>query len=304
MQILRGLHHPPVRVLFSPDGRLLAVGEERDTFRVWDLASGSADPLWSAWSGWAARHYSAFTADGRWIVHVNLDGLVRWNALTGERSEPRLTGMHSARFAPGGRVVVSKTTPAASVLQFRGVRPGPRDWVEVWRVDRRFDPDHSYGELLHSADGARFACVHSLPRGTRTEIEVFDTATGEAFSAWSGDLPPGAREGALGSDGSVALIHQRGLYGVRAALKKSEPVKRLNATPKHFTAAALAPDGARLATTSNDTAATIWDSTTWEVRKRYEWNIGRLRTVCFAPDGLRCAAAGDTGQVVVWDLDD
>ncbi|HEY1188285.1 MAG TPA: hypothetical protein VGE74_11545 [Gemmata sp.] len=48
----------------------------------------------------------------------------------------------------------------------------------------------------------------------------------------------------------------------------------------------------------------IWDTATWNVRRRCEWNIGRLRTVCFAPDGLRGAAGGDTGQVVVWDLDD
>ena len=84
----------------------------------------------------------------------------------------------------------------------------------------------------------------------------------------------------------------------------SEPVKRLNTSPKHFTSAAFSRDGTRLATTSNDTAATVWDTTTWEVQRRYEWKIGRLRTVCFAPDGLRCAAGSETGQVVVWDLDE
>jgi WD40 repeat protein len=110
--------------------------------------------------------------------------------------------------------------------------------------------------------------------------------------------------GASGPSGAVVLLRARALYAIAATDPDSKPVKRLNASAKHFTWAAFSRDGSRLATTSNDTAATIWDATTWEVRRRYAWDIGRLRVVCFAPDGLRCAAASDTGQIVVWDLDD
>src|SRR5207244_11325477 len=99
-------------------------------------------------------------------------------------------------------------------------------------------------------------------------------------------------------------LHNRTFYAIDTIDPRTKPVKRENASSKHFTSVAFNHSGARLATTSNDTAATIWDTATWEVQRRYEWQIGRLRTVCFAQDGLRCAAGSDTGQVVVWDLDD
>ena len=289
----------------------MAVGEDRAAFHVWDLSGASADPLWSVGNGWLARH-AAFTPDSNWLVYVDYDGLIRCAARTGALDKPRLTRVPSARFVPGGRIVISSAADyPASVLSFTGLRPGPSDWIEAWRVERRFNPNHDYlgfRELLFSSDGARFARVHSLSHSrknvSRTGAEVFNTATGELVSEWAGTLPTYAREGALGPSETAALLHQRALYAINTAVPKSAPVKRLNSTLKHFTSVAFSPNGTRLATTSNDTAATIWDTTAWEPRKRYEWNIGRLRAVCFAPDGLRCAAAGDAGQVVVWDLDD
>lgn len=310
MQLLRGLSRPPVRLLFSPDGRFLAVGGERGEFHVWDVSDGQ-NPLWSVGDVWLS-HHAAFAVDSGSLVYVDYDGLVRCDALTGAFDSTRLTGMRYSRFVPGGRIVVSASPDyGAGVLQLRGLQPGSGDWVEVWRADRPYNLNNDYigyRHLLYSADGERFARVYSLAQSrknfTRTGIEVFSAATGTVVGEWSGALPTHAREGALASTGTAVLIHQRSLYAVDTSAPKSDPVKRLNATLKHFTSAAFSRDGARLATTSNDTAATIWDAATWEVRKRYEWDIGRLRAVCFAPDGLRCAAASDTGQVVVWDLDD
>ena len=100
------------------------------------------------------------------------------------------------------------------------------------------------------------------------------------------------------------------MFRLLPRLRLTRRLKRQNTSAKHFTSVAFSYDGRWMATSSNDTATTIWDTNTWEIQQRYEWQIGRLRTVCFASDGLRCAAAsekksdyGEDGQVVVWDLD-
>jgi WD40 repeat protein len=158
-----------------------------------------------------------------------------------------------------------------------------------------------------SADSGRLARVFEhgpYQNVMRMGVEVLAAESGEPVARWEGELPSwNARQGAAGPTGAVAVLHIRTLYAIDANAPDPEPVKRQNASSRHFTSVAFSRDGTRLATTSNDTAATVWGTSIWEVRKRYEWQIGRLRTVCFAPDGLRCAAGSDTGQVVVWDLD-
>ena len=85
--------------------------------------------------------------------------------------------------------------------------------------------------------------------------------------------------------------------------RNGEHITRTNSSRKHFTAAAFSPDGKLLATTSNDTTVTMWDTATWQPVRQYAWEIGKLRAVAFAPDGLTCAAGSDTGKVVLFDVD-
>lgn len=65
----------------------------------------------------------------------------------------------------------------------------------------------------------------ALPRGrqnvSRPGIEVFATATGEFLAEWAGDLPTFAREGAVGPDGTGALIYQRALYAINTSVPRS-----------------------------------------------------------------------------------
>jgi WD40 repeat protein len=180
----------------------------------------------------------------------------------------------------------------------------------VWQKEFRYDPEEDTGAyviLEFSADSGRLARVfeHGPYQSVmRMGVEVLAAESGELVARWEGELPSwNTRQGAVSPTGAVAVLNTRTLYAIDANVPDSEPVKRENASSRHFTSVAFSRDGTRLATTSNDTAATVWDPATWEVRRRYEWQIGRLRTVAFAPDGLRCAAGSDTGQIVVWDLD-
>jgi WD40 repeat protein len=100
----------------------------------------------------------------------------------------------------------------------------------------------------------------------------------------------------------VVVAHQKKLIVWNAgALDK--PVLIPADTRHHFTAAAYHPSGRYLFTTSNDATVTVWDADSWVRVKRFDWDVGRLRSVAVSPDGLLAAAGSDRGRVVVWDVD-
>jgi WD40 repeat protein len=61
-------------------------------------------------------------------------------------------------------------------------------------------------------------------------------------------------------------------------------------------------DGTRAVTVGLDGLATLRDTQTWDVRKTFAWDVGRLHAAAFSPDGGTCAAGSEDGRVVVWDV--
>jgi WD40 repeat protein len=72
---------------------------------------------------------------------------------------------------------------------------------------------------------------------------------------------------------------------------------------KDITGLAFHPSGNYLAATSNDEVVTLFDTTTWSIARRWDWGIGRLRSIAFTWDGFVGAVGGDKGQVVLFDVD-
>ena len=308
MQLLTVPRDKPLRLTFSPDGRYLAGGGGQ-AFHLWDLAAG-LNPQWSLKKSDLALNF-AFAPDGSDLFGGSYGEFNRY-ALRNGRAEPHpsLCQFDSYRLSPCGRFgVVVISDRDRRTLRLRSVTASA--CVEVWRKDIVYNPDHEpagFRVLLFSADGSRLIRVAGCgPRNkqnlTTTSVEVWDTVTGEAVATWVGESPYYASMGAASPKGQVALINGRALHLIDATAKGDPPAKHVNPSPKPIEMVAFAPDGSRLVAVGRDAVATVWDAATGEVRKRYEWGIGPLRSVCFARDGLRCAAGGDK-QIVVWDLDD
>jgi dipeptidyl aminopeptidase/acylaminoacyl peptidase len=64
---------------------------------------------------------------------------------------------------------------------------------------------------------------------------------------------------------------------------------------------AFSPDGARLATASNDGTARVWDAATGKPLALLQGHTGQLWSVAFSPDGTRLATASSDGTARVWD---
>jgi WD40 repeat protein len=68
-----------------------------------------------------------------------------------------------------------------------------------------------------------------------------------------------------------------------------------------ITSVAYSPDGARLASGSEDGAVRFWEATTGKELLTLKGHSGEVRGVAFSPDGTRLASAGWEGMVKVWD---
>jgi WD40 repeat protein len=334
MQLLTVPRDKPLRLAFSPDGRLLAGGGGQ-AFHLWDLSAGP-QPCWSLKKSDLALSF-AITPDGSDLFGGSYGAFARYDLRTGHGAwDMTLSAFNPSTLSPCGRFGVAvgvhrdhrtlRLCCAAlgadaraelwrhdTALDPEGVVQQVRQTAcdELWRKEIAFNPAHEPAGcrvLLFAADGSRLVRVAGCsPRNkqnlTASSIEVWDTLTGEAVATWVGDLPYYATSGAVSPKGVVALINGRALHVIDAAAHGNSPAKHVNPSPKPLEMVAFTADGSRLASVGRDAVATVWDATTWEVRKRYEWGIGPLRSVCFARDGLRCAAGGDK-QIVVWDLDD
>jgi WD40 repeat protein len=316
MQLLTGVGERPTRIAFSPDGRHLAVGDAQ-AFRLWDLTAGP-EPVWIYPDSNFARNF-CFAPSGLEIIGGGRDQFARYNMHSGQVvRDPQLCNFRPERLSPSGHLGLAvenhsnKKAVKKMTLRLTCAAVGLGGYSEMWRKDIPFDPEHNdTGYRILRFVRVAMVGPASFQNTAKTVVEIYDATSGELIAPWTGELPCPLWTGAVSLTGAVVVLNNKTFYAVDTSDTRTKPVKRENVSSKHFTSTAFSHDGRWLATTSNDTAATIWATSTWEILKRYEWQIGRLRTVAFSSDGLRCAAASEMtreseaeGQIVVWDLDD
>ena len=103
----------PTAVAYSPDGTLLAVGDDHGTVRFIDAASGT--PTGKLLTGHVGAVIDlAFSPDGKTLASAGVDATVRlWDLATGDGVGRPLTG-HSSRvtavvFSPDGKTLASSS---------------------------------------------------------------------------------------------------------------------------------------------------------------------------------------------------
>lgn len=245
-----------------------------------------------------------FEPDGS-VALVSTDGRIRIDPATGapvgdephdpDGPRPRF---YTAASADGARLVSTQWW---------------RRWLRLscWDAaaggwERRWFAEH-WAELCAPAvspagDRVAFFAEADLPTGTDYQLLVLDADTGDPVGA--GGFPYFPEHGPrFRPDGRQLVVPHEMLLVVWDARRLGKPMLVKNDSRRHFTAAAYHPSGRYLFTTSNDATVTVWDTDAWTRVKRFDWAIGRLRSVAVSPDGLLAAAGSDRGKVVVWDVD-
>jgi len=276
--------------VFSPDGKVLAVGGDSRKVRLWDVArqrwvgdlTAPAMPVFSL----------AFSPDGKVLAAATNAGQVRlWDMAT--RKKIRTLNAHhsmalSVRFSPNGRLLATG---------------GMDRMIRIWDMSTK-----ALAATLRHAEGAVWALAFSPNgrmlasaawHGTRSRVRLWSLKDRRAHANYTGHLgpvwtvafsPDGQRLVSGGLDRSIRVFSARKL--------------RLQATLKHHkadvTSLAFSADGRWLASASIDKTFALWRTDRWTPVARVKAHGRQIWSVAFSGKGGLLATGAWDHRVRIW----
>jgi WD40 repeat protein/serine/threonine protein kinase len=281
-------HDSAVREMaFLPDGKRLVTACEKHGLRVWDIATGTSQPL-DAESEHPGRRLSV-QPDGTLVASVGGGQAVMvWDAATNKLA-------HELAVAPTGAlaVVFSSSGKQLAVATRRGsVRAYE---TETWKP--QFDGPEREGRanaLAYSPDDHLLAVAWD-----DKSIELLDPATGQAKEpAIELKVEPVAlkfcpKQGVLAIGTSVGEI----LLWDLAQRRQRESIKGHTA---RINALATLPDGRTLISGGRDRQLKLWDLDSGELITSLSGHLRQVFAIAVSPDGNAIGSGGLEGDVRIW----
>jgi WD40 repeat protein/uncharacterized caspase-like protein len=302
-----------MRLVFSPDGRLLATGTYRsNTIKLWETAttrklrdlssSGQAVP--------ALAPIVAFSRDSRLVAASGGDNSVTvWDVVSGRELHKLGGSSQGSMMAPLGVYFIAFTPDNRLVT----ISDAVRVWdLSTGRELNSFAPEvtgvagfnGSEGGLTLSPDGAQLLLVTA---GPDPEVRIIDLASGR--DARRVKLPGDEMDSlqlSFNPDGHLlaAGIHDKRLKFFDLTAKKD---RELGPTTKEFPQVRFSRDGRLLALSDNYTVK-LWDTATFRelpavtVPTSINFPEGDA-FVSFSEDGKRLATGGIGTDTIVWETE-
>ncbi|MEV4316732.1 serine/threonine-protein kinase [Actinocrispum sp. NPDC049592] len=296
---LTGHEHRVTSVSFSPDGKLLASGDddlsEKPMARLWDTSSGKqiATLTGPPGTGGASADVVAFSPDGKLLaVGGNFlgDSTRLWNV-----ADRQLIGaltdsgsiMKSLAFSPDGKLIAGAThggTTKVWDVASRQVKIGIPDGGGFRNVT--FSPD---GTLLANCD--KEADIRLSDPATGRTVRTIKDATGSDVSF----SPDGKSLAVPDADGKNTLQ----IYDVATGQSKAvfDRVEDITTTDVLFS-----PDGKTIAAWGLGNVIHLWDVAGKHLRAILVGSAAKVNTVVFDPSGKRLASAGDDKVIRIWNI--
>ncbi len=277
---LQGHDDPVAKVVFAPDGKMLASRTYQGEMKLWNVASsvqftyrsgnGSALVFLTGGRTLASSWYEPFDKDGK-----TLTGRYKAEEVKGYRGGIKLWDVETGKV----RGVLQRQSP-------RGV------------TDMAMSPD---GKVLAAEEFWREKDDKNIKRG----IALWDVVAGKVIR----DLKVMAYTMAFSPDGkTLAVSNSEGvnLWDVAANRERG----KLAAEKMSVVALAFAPDGKTLAGCDLQATVHLWDVSSGEVKARMRHREGQMTScLAFSPDGKTLAVGIgprnsqviEPGEIVLWD---
>ena len=276
-------------VAYSPDGQLLATGDDGGVVRLWQAASGRE--LWSCQGHTNRVNSVAFSPDGQTLASGSNDQRIKiWDVYTAECLK-NLQGhsdfVLSVAFSPDGQTLAS----------------GSRDkTIRLWDI-RTSDClktllGHTYSvfSVAFSPDGQTLAsgsCDKKIRLWDIRTSDCLKTLNGHSDFVLSVTFSPDGQTLASGSSDLAVRLWN---------IHTSECLNILQGHIGWVRSVAFSPDSQTLASGGNDQKVKLWDIRTGECLNSLQGHIGWIRSVVFSPDGQTLASGSSDQTVKQWDI--
>lgn len=319
------------RVVCTPDGKLLATGDNKGTARVWDVESGKV--LHELKGHKQAVYTVAISADGKRLFTGSDDETVRvWNLETGETTKifkPTLGDIFTIELSPDGKqLLVACEAKNNSILLLDSETMDVKRRFEVPRSTyiARFSPDGKqvagicHDNQLYIFEAETGKIIHQLPLpevnhwalrysedgkelycGLDNMLVCVDVASGKrTFPPADQPMLPGYTQAVVAfANGTVVWALDDGGLAVGIPGSKRPPAVLME--EDSFSELAITPDGTKLLAGCDDDRAYVFDE---KGKKLSTANHGSTITaVAWAPDGRAFVTGGWDERIAVWDAE-
>jgi WD40 repeat protein len=302
---------------FSPDGRLMVVGEgasleaaAASRLRVWSLQTGQVLNTLPGLTGYITS--ASYSPDGRLLAAAlgdpdeKVPGLVRiWEPAAGTQryTLPAMLGRAEAVFSPDGKLLVTVTVSRK--------RPGD---IRLWNAATgeplgRIENTSELANLTAMAlspDGRLLVTGHGDPASPaaadKARLKLWDltkkqlAAQFPAAHAAAITKVAFSRRGKLLATGDVAGNTRIWDFPTLKLLPKQLP-----SLGRPVTSLAFDYLGDRLATAAEEKCVHVWHVDTVRELARMDLAVGTPTSVRFTPEGNSIVATTTAGGLVVWD---
>jgi len=298
-QTLEGSQLGVDSVAFSPDGKLLAVGNSDNTVVLWDslknqklrVLKGHVSAISSVAVSGDDKVLASALAAG--VAGIARDDTIKiWDPVTGQLVRS-LTGKysgHSIGLSSDGATLVSGS--AGSSVSLWNVSQSEAQQQFTVPRGSRFVPDR----VALSPDGKLIA-----GGGRDNAIKLWDAGAGRELFTLMGhtksirDLAFSPDNKLLASAGQDADIR---LWSIATGVE----VKTLTAHSGGVVSIAFSSDGKKLVSGSQDRMILLWNIDSGESDAAYLGHQGSVNAVAFSPDGKKLASGSEDGEVRIWEV--
>lgn len=302
---------------FSPDGRLLAVGEQStleatspSRIRIWSMESGRVAATLPNLTGRISA--AIYSPDARLLATAQGDidetipaQIQLWEAATGAArpAMPKLYGRIDAAFTPDGKTLV---TVASSKK-----RPGQ---IYLWNPAT----GEFLGQIENLAELQNVSAMALSPDGTslvtgHADVVPGTTASGASLKLWDltkkrlvAKFPP-----THPAEITALVFSRRGK--LVASADAAGNIRTWDITTRKLLPTQIAPQGLkinslcfdwlgdRLATAGEEKRVRVWHIDTARELARLELTVGNANVIRFTPDGTTLVATTSAGGLIAWE---
>ena len=306
-------------IAFSADGKTLVSGDEHETIRLWDTATGKLKSVLN-WQHGISTHSLAFSPNGRFLASGHYDGVKLWDNIVKpkQQTDDAIGDYQHILEIDEHKDYVSKLafSPDGKTL-LTGSKDGTIQAWDTGSGSHRFTcTGHFEGirGLVFSLDGNTLTSLNRPvnPPGI-VQRHRWNTNTGQLLST---DFLTGLRgftPMAISLNGKTVAAHSNGGKCSLWDLTTTPPHVVDHFTLKRFPKSGLnvrfafSSSGKMLAAGGEDGLVHVWDLTiSKKVRHRFtvKGHNYWLRTLAFSPDGKMLASGDEDRTLCLWNVAD